>query len=68
MKKNNIFVTLGYILALVCFLTSLMFRLTIQRELVTIFMGIGGCLLFITSISKLVIDKKNVTKSFDQTK
>lgn len=59
MKKNNIFVTLAYILALVCLLTSLMFRLTVQHELVTIFMGIGGCLLFIASISKLVIDKKN---------
>ena len=58
MKKNNIFVTLGYILALVCFFTSLIFRLTIQGELVTIFIGIGGCLLFITSISKSVIDKK----------
>ena len=58
MKKNNIFVTIGYILVLVCFLASLILRMTIQRELVNIFMGMGGCLLFITSIFKMVIDKK----------
>ena len=59
MKKYNMFIKIGYILALVCFLISIIFRSTIEREQVRMFLAIGGCLLIITNISKIIIDKKN---------
>lgn len=58
MKENNIFVTIGYSLAIICFLLSMFFRINPQSEYANGFLGMGGFLLFVTSICKFIIDKK----------
>lgn len=66
MKRNNLLVNIGYVFALICFLTSLFFRVynnyDVQSEIATSFLGLGGILLLITSIYKIAVNKKNKSK------
>lgn len=48
----------GYIAALICFIVSLCLRIANVKEPVNTFMIIGGILLTVTSLSKIIIEKK----------
>lgn len=59
--KNKLILA-GYIAALICFIVSLCLRISNAQELVDAFMIIGGILLAVTSLSKILTDKKNSVK------
>lgn len=56
-------VLVGYIAALICYIVSLCLRTGGNaQELVDVFMIIGGILLIVTSLYKIIIDKKSSVK------
>lgn len=55
-------IVVGYVAALICYIVSLCLRTGHAQELVDLFMIIGGILLIVTSLFKIITDKKNRVK------
>lgn len=59
MERNSLLFKLGYIISLICFVVSIIFRFTVQGEADNVLMFIGGCILFITSIAKILLARSS---------
>lgn len=55
---NNNLIKIGYIFALVCFMVSLIFRTVSGNDLVELFLFLGGMSLLITTLYKVIVNKK----------
>ncbi|MDF2521695.1 MAG: hypothetical protein K0R84_2323 [Clostridia bacterium] len=59
MERNSLIFKLGYIISLICFAGSIIFTLTVQGDTGNALLFIGGCILFITSIAKILLTRRS---------
>lgn len=57
-EPNHILIRIGYVIALILLILSIVFRFTNQENLTLELMGIGGVFLLLSSAGKMVEDNR----------